>query len=555
MKAVFVHLSGSHRGDTQKFEKETVLIGCDPACDVRFNPGVDDTTSDRQAEVYFENCEYYMRDLGSARGTFVNGHEIDELILKDGDNLEFGEGGPKVRFHIERARGEVCKPFRMVYRDSLRKARRFRGAGVRTTVGFFGEFSRGLLRQSTPVVRMITVAALALVVFSILLSALVLVQGALSRRKLEKEIVQLRKQLTTDRHSREALEHDIAEERQRLAETRQGAQAEHRNQMALLEEQHKKLVDQLQQAQTDSSLKAEEMNSLRAKLSLTSNQIKQLEREQFMGERIIKRYQAGVCFIEGAFRYYDASDNPLRYLAIDSAGEPIKDSSGHTFYTTSGSAPIVQVNYSGTGFLVSSSGLILTNRHVADPGWEEEEATQLQQKGLNPRFEYFRAYFPSVSAPFSLKVVKLSDQADVALLKTDLGRHKLPVMEIETNSQDIASGQSVMLLGYPTGLDALLARLDERVVDSVVSATGPEPAKISQELSRRGMIRPLATQGHLSDILPNKLVYDAQTTHGGSGGPLFNVRGKVIAVNFAILSDFSGANFGVPIRFGVELIK
>ena len=44
-----------------------------------------------------------------------------------------------------------------------------------------------------------------------------------------------------------------------------------------------------------------------------------------------------------------------------------------------------------------------------------------------------------------------------------------------------APGQPIVLLGYPTGLDALLARLDESVADAVVKVAGGDPEKISQE--------------------------------------------------------------------------
>jgi S1-C subfamily serine protease len=555
MKALLVHLSGSLRGNTQTFGQESILIGCDPNCHVRFNAGIDDKTSARHAEIYFENCEYYLRDLGSAGGTFVNGHEVEEIILKEGDEIEFGEGGPKVRFHVEVAPGEVCKPFRVVYRDSVRKSQRFRQAGVRSTVGFFGEFSRGLLRQSTPTIRFISLVTMALIVYSILMSALVLVQWTFSHRKLEKEIVQLRKQLTSDRQSREMLEKEVAAERKRNAEMSFQQQSETQARLAALQEEEQKLREHLSQAQNDASVQTGEMSALRVRLNKTMQEIGSLEQERSLGERIIRQYQAGVCFIEGAYRFHDNAGNLLRYLGLDSVGEPLKDASGQTLYSTSGIAPVVQINYSGTGFLVSKEGLILTNRHVAQPWWEDVEVKALLKKGLIPRFEYLRAYFPAVESPFTLEVVKLSDQADLALLKTNLGSHQLPALKVDLSAKSAAPGQAVILLGYPTGLDALLARLDEKVVESVVSTTGPDPAKISRELSRRGMIRPLATQGHLSDILPNKLIYDAQTTHGGSGGPLFNARGKVIGVNFAILSDFGGANFGVPIQFGMELIR
>jgi S1-C subfamily serine protease len=76
-----------------------------------------------------------------------------------------------------------------------------------------------------------------------------------------------------------------------------------------------------------------------------------------------------------------------------------------------------------------------------------------------------------------------------------------------------------------------------------------------QELARRKLIRPSVTQGHLGVVSPDQLVYDAQTTHGGSGGPVFDSSGKVIGVNFAILSGFSGSNFAVPISRAAKMLE
>jgi S1-C subfamily serine protease len=50
-------------------------------------------------------------------------------------------------------------------------------------------------------------------------------------------------------------------------------------------------------------------------------------------------------------------------------------------------------------------------------------------------------------------------------------------------------------------------------------------------------------------------VYDAQTTSGGSGGPLLNTSGGVIGVTFAIVKGFGGSNFGVPVHFAEPLLK
>ena len=79
--------------------------------------------------------------------------------------------------------------------------------------------------------------------------------------------------------------------------------------------------------------------------------------------------------------------------------------------------------------------------------------------------------------------------------------------------------------------------------------------QILSQIAAQHLIRPTTTQGHIGDVLKDTIVYDAATTSGGSGGPLFNRDGKVIGVNSAILKDFAGSNLAVPIRYADELLK
>jgi S1-C subfamily serine protease len=112
-----------------------------------------------------------------------------------------------------------------------------------------------------------------------------------------------------------------------------------------------------------------------------------------------------------------------------------------------------------------------------------------------------------------------------------------------------------MSLGYATGLSAILARADEGTVKDILKVSGGNPTIVIDEVAKHDLIRPLVTQGHIGDVLADRIVYDAQTTSGGSGGPLINQEGQVIGVTFAVVRGFGGSNFGVPIRFAQTLIN
>ena len=94
------------------------------------------------------------------------------------------------------------------------------------------------------------------------------------------------------------------------------------------------------------------------------------------------------------------------------------------------------------------------------------------------------------------------------------------------------------------------ADVAHKIADNTDSVT-----RIVSQLAAQNLIRPTTTQGHIGDVLKDKIVYDAATTSGGSGGPLFNRSGKVIGVNFAILKGFGGSNLAVPVRYANELLK
>jgi S1-C subfamily serine protease len=116
------------------------------------------------------------------------------------------------------------------------------------------------------------------------------------------------------------------------------------------------------------------------------------------------------------------------------------------------------------------------------------------------------------------------------------------------------TGDPVVLIGYPTGIEGILARVGSDATRKLAENTH-DVTQIVSQLAAQHFIRPTTTQGHIGDVLKDKIVYDAATTVGGSGGPLFNRNGKVIGVNSAILKDFGGSNLAVPVRYADELLK
>ena len=142
--------------------------------------------------------------------------------------------------------------------------------------------------------------------------------------------------------------------------------------------------------------------------------------------------------------------------------------------------------------------------------------------------------------------------ADVALLSFVPEGIDIPVLELDLSGMDAIEGEPVVLLGYPAGMKALFAKTDPNIAKEISKLPFLEAA---QELSNHHLIKPISTQGHISDVLNERIIYDALTTVGGSGGPLFNNKGKVIAINYGIFRGFSGANFGVPIKYAIELIE
>jgi len=304
-----------------------------------------------------------------------------------------------------------------------------------------------------------------------------------------------------------------------------------------------------------SGAEGEGVSALRKQLEETNTRLRRIETESQTAEEVIRLYAPSVCLLHVSVVFLDRSSRrPLRYASINADGEPLKDSDGNPAYTLEGRAPEVQAHFFGTGFVVGD-GTILTNHHVAQPWWKNDELGSVLSEGLDPGIGEMVAYFPDSSAGVNVRIAQVSEEADLAILKGDLAALRRPTLKTDARKEAAVSGEPLISLGYATGINAMLARAGEEAVEEIVKASEGDPDRVVNELVRRKLIRPLITQGHIGDVSADKIVYDAQTTSGSSGGPLINKDGQVIGVTFAVVRGFGGSNFGVPIRYAQPLLK
>jgi DNA-binding response OmpR family regulator len=319
-----------------------------------------------------------------------------------------------------------------------------------------------------------------------------------------------------------------------------------------------KQLEELRSASADLRTKISTSNGatlsdLESLLKQTDTRIGKLESESRIAQEIVRDYSNSVCLIYDVLAFRERKTGAqLRFAGTDANGNPLVDDKGNVVVTTGGDGPPVHMHVFGTGFLVDTAGHILTNHHVLEPWWHNAAEIPVPADTFEPHIVSMRAYFPGNPTPMPLRVQGVSEDFDLGVASADLPEsHPRPVA---LERQEAISGSAVVLIGYPTGVEGILARVDEPVLKQIAQAAGNDTEDLVQELARRQLIRPLVTQGHLGVVGPDRLVYDAQTTHGGSGGPVFDASGKVIGVNFAILSSFSGSNFAVPISHAAKLL-
>lgn len=505
MEGLVIRLAGVEQPETRVFHQKVITIGTAPSCDLSFR---EDGESLPLSET--------LLTLSTEKGGPYRVTQIHETVqvtrdgegvnigdsIRDGDTFYFGQTGIRLRYFFLSPTMELTESLQLgtavlaQTRDEATIEGGRRTSTPRTDVAlvFVKQLLRELVAEIPRRVLLIIIGAIALIIGTIVY---INTMNFIEARRNRDAITDLNQSLG-----------DI------------------RKEMTKASEEIRKARELATSARDDLSLAA----------------------------RVVENYGPGVCLIYGLYSYVDPrSGREARYKEVGDINNLISPN-GTVNLSVDGQGPASDLEFIGTGFHISP-GLILTNSHVVQPWDGDPVASVIRAQGFRPRLKELYAYFPKIPQPLKLAAIELAPANDVALCSFSIAEtsaDKLPVLPLEEETDGILNGQAVVLMGYPAGLEGLLAKVDDQQRVGLALNRQTSLRAVLSELATRGLIRPLNTQGHIADLTGTRIVHDAPTSSGGSGGPIFGANGKVIGINQAVLDD-SPAKFGVPIRYGAEL--
>ncbi|UCG87359.1 MAG: trypsin-like peptidase domain-containing protein [Gemmatimonadota bacterium] len=521
MAARLVFISGSKAGTAYDLEQEDVSIGRKSDRTITFS-SEDVLVSGAHASLLYRDGQYILRDDGSRNGTFVNAEKIRERTLQDGDLVQFGAGGPGARFLLQPA---VEAPPTLDPSDMAAAVEMLRRTQPDQVAGSLATASRALTTTREMVVMAVRRGKrnrrwlIAVAVVTVVAIAAVVVQQQLAKANLERTLAELSVSLLAERASRSALEQNLAQV----------------------------------QTQADSlrSLITSEQLSVAADLGIDPD--------------AIREYSRGVALIVFTYGYVEENGSRLLRYVVDSQGgvEIAPGAMGQPVpsITFGGNGPPVKHQGTATGFLIDTAGFLLTNKHVAVPWEKDEQLEVMRSNGLRVTGQFIdiRAFFPPGGDAHPLVIERISPEADVALVRLLGPRVDAPVLPLAQLGDAVKPGDGLVLIGYPTGVHNLLFRVNREARGEIFEQAGGDARRLAEELARRRLIQPLVLNGTISDTTATEVIHSVSTTVGGSGGPLIDLRERVVGVHYAsVRSPVPGDAFqtqrGVPVRFAWSIL-
>ena len=562
------HLSGSRAQQVEEFplgQLRELVIGRDPAAAVKYDAERDDLVSRRHAKIVqdpTDPTQFTIMDLGSRNGTYVNRQRIvDQVKLTPGDVIQFGPAGPEFQFDLEPRPEALMRMTRLAEAGPDVAALAATRIGPAPTEGPAAAPGVGKTTVMRMVAQIHTTARKQMIAAA---AALVLLIGGVAGFSA------YRNQRINQEITRQAAEAKAASAEARSAAVQEGKVA---------------LAAAAAAAPVTPAAIAKTMTNATVLIEMGWKLIHTPTGSQIYHEYIpVKDKKGKVQFIAAYMQMSDGSIEPSLTLQSGQANRSIGGNGA-----------------SGTGFVITNDGFILTNRHVAAPWFTEyhfppnalpgalfamgqkgkEFKSIIQQplrwvpaeakavgrepisgKLLEGRNDYLDVTFAKNELRMPAKLVRVSNRADVVMIKVDTPQ-SLSKAEMNDNYDSIRPGEGVTVMGYPG------------ISPEVVVGTGSADPLGPKQRQFKVVPDPTITNGLIARVLRGEQaptgreksdyfstmgdVYQLTinaTGAGNSGGPVFDERGRVVGIYTYGRSDRGGTqiSFAVPIRHGIELM-
>ena len=573
-RMIIKHLSGSKANQVEEFalkHHNDLIFGRDTTATVKYDPDRDDLVGRQHAKIERDPNDpngFLLTDLNSTNGTFHNKQRVNGTVkLNPGDSVQFGPGGPEFIFDVEPRVGNTAKQTRIAGVPTAPATRQISTAGsaVAATAGAGGK-PPGSVGKAT-VERMISqtvsdtkksqgrkfgLIGLAAAVAVLVLFGAVIGGGYWYYKNRE---TAMKTELTGQQDAKQAdLEKKMAADK--------GMDA------AAINEKYGKSVVYIEVAW---------------RLIDTSKQA-QIYHQFVPNSREVLSKIIGINFGKGPIDPTAGAALPV-YVAVGDSYEPLL-----TDEKSNLSVPIGG-RHTGTGFVVTSDGFILTNRHVAAtwmttyhfpqdtprgivitptgqlassdlmpppndwvPANTKQEGKQLQGslKGVDDTLDVTLA---GKESRMAAQLKQASDRHDVSLIKVDVPG-QLTKVELFDNYDTLKKGEMVTIMGYPAASPAVFGVIKSNDVfnqgtqvkmipDPTVTTTNI--GNIIRDSDEKDKDKRVSVMGDVIQLATGS------TGAGNSGGPVFDNQGRVIGIFFAGQKE-DAITYAVPIRYGKEFL-
>ncbi|MEX3010806.1 serine protease [Hoeflea sp. TYP-13] len=437
---------------------------------------------------------------------WVNGKPVESQLLKHHDMIEFGNNGPMSRCYVYDNTHPMRESVGDILSDTVAYFRSSRQPAAKRFLRSCRQLASRLASETTTLFRFSVIAVL------LILGGLAYQQGRINAL--------LTQQVESGKTELENFSRTLARSRE--------------------------------EALTPDDLAALS-SELQGQIATTAERVEDIERRSEASANVIAEATPSILFLQGSWGFKEKDSDRMLRQVLDANGKPIVLPNGTLSLSLEGNGPIAERQYTGTGFFIGDEGLLVTNRHVGLPWEYDANIKMILAQGLEPVMTKFIGYLPGVETPVPIELVTASETADLAILRQTEPGNDTRGLRLADASPD--PGDEIIVLGYPTGLRSMLAQAGKRFLEDLRKSGDTGFWIVSQKLADAGRILPLASRGIVGGTSEETIAYDAETTHGGSGGPVLDINGDVVAVNAAILPEYGGSNLGVPVEKVRELLN